>query len=151
MTKIFNIELPQFDNFSFIDKYEGLMLLTTNSMFESLQNSLPQDDIPATNGIFMHLDKQYFRENSTQTVTGYFAYPPNGGMPWHTNSNLPGIRVYASWSENGNSGMMFADENKNIRIDKDSIGWNIRAFNCPVWHCVWSDCWRVSIGWRLSS
>jgi hypothetical protein len=150
MTKIFNIDLPQFDNFYFTDKYEGLMSLATNSMFESLQNSLPEEDIPATNGIFAQLDKQLFREKSTQTITGYFVYPPNGGMPWHTNSNLPGTRVYASWSENGNSGMMFAD-NKKITIDKDSVGWNIRAFNCPVWHCVWSDCWRVSIGWRLSS
>jgi hypothetical protein len=150
MTKIFNIDLPQFDNFSFTDKYEELMSLATNSMFERLQNSLPKEDIPATHGILMHLDKRHFDENSTQTISGYFIYPPNGGMPWHTNSNLPGIRVYASWSENGNSGMMFADNNKKITIDKDNIGWNIRAFNCPVWHCVWSDCWRVSIGWKLS-
>jgi hypothetical protein len=28
----------------------------------------------------------------------------------------------------------------------DNKGWNIRLFNPPVWHMVYSDCTRASIG-----
>lgn len=81
-------------------------------------------------------------------VSGQFVYPPRGGIDWHDDHAFPGWRVYISWSETGESGMIF--EEKGIRrICKDSAGWNVRKFLAPTWHCVWTDCWRYSIGFLL--
>lgn len=87
--------------------------------------------------------------NSNIEYTNCIGYPPNGGMDWHTNSNNPGIRVYVSWSENGNSGMLWYKNNK-ILIDKDSAGFNIRQFLTPCWHSVWSNCYRYSMGFKIN-
>ena len=75
-------------------------------------------------------------------------YPPGGYMDWHTNGDWPGRRMYAAWSENGQSGMLWFQDGKTI-IDWDKPGWNVRTFLCPVWHAVFSKCWRVSVGWQL--
>lgn len=97
-----------------------------------------------------HGDPHYFvLPHKNSTITGAFVYPPGGGQGWHTNSNLPGIRVYAAWSENGNSGMVFY-ENGEIRVDRDKPGWNVRAFKVPCWHAVWAECWRISIGFNVA-
>jgi hypothetical protein len=56
--------------------------------------------------------------------------------------------MYAAWSENGNSGMLWFKDGKTV-VDYDKPGWNIRTFKCPEWHAVFSKCWRVSIGWHL--
>ena len=77
--------------------------------------------------------------------SGYFIYPPDGYMGWHTNSDRPGRRIYASWSETGDSGMLWWRDGR-VVVDKDEQGWNIRTFVTPCWHAVWSKCWRVSIG-----
>jgi len=81
--------------------------------------------------------------------TGAFLYPPGGGQGWHTNSNLAGTRVYAAWSETGNSGMVFY-ENGRMRVEKDKPGWNVRAFVVPCWHAVWAECWRISVGFNIA-
>lgn len=75
-------------------------------------------------------------------------YPPGGYMNWHTNGDWPGTRMYAAWSEDGNSGMLWFKDGKTV-VDYDKPGWNIRTFKCPEWHAVFSKCWRVSIGWHL--
>ena len=89
--------------------------------------------------------KQWGRKH---LLTGCFVYPPGGGMGWHTNSNNAGIRIYLSWSETGDSGMGWLNEDGTVRLDYDSPGWNIRVFNVPEWHCVFSNCWRCSIGMK---
>jgi|688.fasta_scaffold98519_2 hypothetical protein len=77
-------------------------------------------------------------------------YPPHGGMGWHTNGPKSGKRIYISWSESGDSGMNWYDvEKDNIIIDKDETGFNIRIFDIPQWHCVWSKCNRFSIGFDI--
>lgn len=88
------------------------------------------------------------KHQSRHTISGGSIYPPNGWMGWHTNGNWPGQRLYASWSENGNSGMLWFVNGQTI-ADYDKPGWNIRVFNCPVWHAVFSNCWRASVGWHL--
>lgn len=80
-------------------------------------------------------------------LTNIIAYPPNGGMGWHTNGNDIGNRLYISWSSNGDSGMCWYKQNK-IVIDQDQKGWNIRHFSVPVWHKVWSKCYRLSFGFK---
>lgn len=74
-------------------------------------------------------------------------YPPGGGMSWHTNGDYPGARIYASWSETGDSGMLFYKDGEVI-VDKDVKGLNMRYFLAPCWHGVWSNCYRLSIGFR---
>ena len=86
---------------------------------------------------------------TTARISGHMIYPPNGYMSWHTNSGQPGTRLYASWSETGESGMLFVDDAGKPYVDYDKPGWNIRTFKCPTWHAVFSKCWRVSIGWHL--
>ena len=81
-------------------------------------------------------------------ISGRMIYPPGGYMDWHTNGDWPGRRMYAAWSENGQSGMLWFQDGKTI-IDWDKPGWNIRTFICPTWHAVFSKCWRVSVGWQL--
>jgi len=87
--------------------------------------------------------------STTCSISGNMIYPPNGYMSWHTNSGKPGTRLYAAWSETGESGMLFVDNTGKPYVDYDKPGWNIRTFKCPTWHAVFSKCWRVSIGWRL--
>jgi hypothetical protein len=77
-------------------------------------------------------------------------YPPFGGMGWHTNGPAAGKRIYISWSETGESGMNWYNTEKDIvTIDKDEIGFNIRVFDIPQWHCVWSKCNRFSVGFDI--
>jgi hypothetical protein len=90
-----------------------------------------------------------WRAKTECRISGHMIYPPGGYMSWHTNSGTPGTRLYAAWSENGESGMLFVDQSGKPRVDFDKPGWNIRTFVCPTWHAVFSKCWRVSIGWHL--
>jgi hypothetical protein len=87
-------------------------------------------------------------QTTTHRISGRMIYPCGGYMDWHTNGDWPGQRMYAAWSENGNSGMLWFKDGKTV-VDYDKPGWNIRTFKCPEWHAVFSKCWRVSIGWHL--
>jgi hypothetical protein len=88
------------------------------------------------------------KPSSEFAVNGHMLYPPGGYMSWHTNSNKPGLRVYAVWSETGDSGMLWR-KNGRIVVDNDKPGWNVRAFVAPCWHAVWSKCYRISFGVSL--
>jgi hypothetical protein len=81
-------------------------------------------------------------------MSGHFIYPPGGGIDWHDDAAYPGWRVYIAWSETGESGMLF-DEGGVRRVCQDKPGWNVRQFLAPTWHCVWTDCWRYSVGLYL--
>ena len=84
-------------------------------------------------------------------LTNSIIYPPYGGMSWHTNGPNESKRMYASWSETGDSGMNWYDPEKDeLIIDQDDQGWNIRVFTVPNWHCVWSKCYRLAIGYNIS-
>lgn len=83
-------------------------------------------------------------------TTASLVYPPGGGMAWHTNSDRPGWRAYLAWSETGDSGMGWLRDGE-VVMDYDKLGWNIRLFQVPVWHCVFARCWRCSVGVRPES
>jgi hypothetical protein len=87
-------------------------------------------------------------QTTTHRISGRMIYPPGGFMDWHTNGDWPGTRMYAAWSEDGNSGMLWFKDGKTV-VDYDKPGWNIRTFKCPEWHAVFASCWRVSIGGHL--
>jgi hypothetical protein len=88
------------------------------------------------------------RQKASERISGRIIYPPGGYMGWHTNGDAEGRRIYCSWSENGDSGMLWFLDGKTV-VDQDLPGWNIRTFVCPTWHAVYSRCWRVSIGFHL--
>jgi hypothetical protein len=113
--------------------------IAVNAKFIEMNNSIKEE-------MWLSL-KDSIHENYIR-YTNCIGYPPNGGMDWHTNGNDPGIRIYVSWSEDGNSGMMWYKNNQ-IIIDQDHPGFNIRQFVTPCWHGVWSKCYRYSMGFKL--
>lgn len=83
--------------------------------------------------------------------SGNWIYNEGDYQGWHTNSDILGQRVYVAWaSEDKKSGMKFFI-NDAVVDSPDHKGWNLRLFNPPVWHMVYSDCIRASIGFIFSN
>ena len=83
-------------------------------------------------------------------VSGQFIYCSGDFQGWHTNGNVLGQRVYISWADQRHmSGMRFYIDNKYID-SPDQEGWNLRAFTPPVWHSVYANCARASVGFLFS-
>lgn len=90
--------------------------------------------------------------------SGHFLYPKGGYMGWHTNGDMPGIRVYLAYSpiENG-SYFKYVDRSTDtptIVTDWDNKGWTVRVFevshhpNHFLWHCVEApNAPRISFGY----
>jgi hypothetical protein len=91
---------------------------------------------------------KYLYTNCRSDVTGSWLYPPGGGQAWHVNTRLSPLRLYISWSETGDSGMLFLD-NGTIKEDRDKQGWNIRIFDATHPHAVFAGCWRYSEGHEI--
>ena len=97
------------------------------------------------------------RSDKYESVTnsGMFWYPPTGFMGWHTNASSPCDRLYIVYSSTGESFFRYYDnETKEIVTDYDRAGLTWRLFpvtNEPphFWHCVGSNCDRISCGFRL--
>ena len=94
--------------------------------------------------------------NENIKPSGYFIYPPSGFMGWHTNCNSPHIRLYITYaSEDKKSFFRYRHpETKEIITDYDDKGITIRQFEVIdkppyFWHCVGSDCIRISLGYRI--
>lgn len=85
--------------------------------------------------------------------TGHFLYPVTGYMSWHTNSNLPGKRVYVNYVDVvGCSGFKYV-KNGTLFDSVDTEHVTIREFvpdeKDPLWHAVYSNCNRYSFGFRV--
>jgi len=86
--------------------------------------------------------------------SGRHLYPRNGYMGWHTNSNVPGFRLYLSHVEAGNlSCFRYRDpDSGKVLSDWDESGWNFRCFRtdlAPFWHSVLSQTDRISLGYGI--
>ena len=88
--------------------------------------------------------------------TGNFLYPTGGYMGWHTNGNMPGVRVYLAYSPvDHGSYFKYVDRSTNTVItDWDDKGWTVRAFEVSqypydfFWHCVGApNAPRISFGY----
>ena len=96
--------------------------------------------------------------NSQNVVaSGNFIYPPTGYMGWHTNYKSQGKRLYITYaSEDKKSFFRYRDpETGEIITDCDDKGITIRQFYVSrkppyFWHCVGSDCIRISLGYRIN-
>jgi hypothetical protein len=151
---LFNLEYDT----TWIDLIKQMPIKNKGSYAISFNDTPTHNDIPiAKNCKYIDIDlniqnqiSNSIKKNQIHNIQyiNCIGYPPNGGMDWHTNSDNPGIRIYASWSENGNSGMIWYKNNE-IIFDQDRIGLNIRQFTTPCWHKVWSKCYRLSIGYKI--
>lgn len=93
----------------------------------------------------------YLRDSGCSGPSGNWIYYPGDYQGWHTNSDVPGQRLYVAWaSESYQSGMRFIVDNQEI-YSPDKKGWNIRLFTPPVWHMVYSNCIRASVGFIIKS
>ena len=93
--------------------------------------------------------------NARILVTGFFHYPKNGYMGWHTNSDGAGRRTYLSYADEDNKSFFrYLDNNTGEIVTKwEKKGWNENTFEIPstdlYWHCVGSKCNRVSLGFNV--
>ena len=90
-------------------------------------------------------------------ASGHYIYPPTGFMGWHTNYEMPCKRFYITYaSEDKKSFFRYRHpETKEIITDYDDKGITLREFNVTqkppyFWHCVGSDCIRISLGYRVN-
>ena len=84
-------------------------------------------------------------------ISGHFLYKPGQAMGWHTNSGQDGLRIYLNHvTEPKKSVFKYKDREGNIKTSYDQQGWWYRMFKInkkqPLWHCVYSDTTRYSIG-----
>jgi len=88
------------------------------------------------------------------TCSGHFWYPPGGYMGWHTNSGVPDWRLYISYAdEPDKSFFRYRDPDSHEIITAMDRGWGVRLFhvdrNKPLWHAIYSDTNRFSLGYRV--
>jgi hypothetical protein len=102
------------------------------------------------------LMKTLFRANGGLAVTssGHLWYPPGSYMGWHTNSRVPGWRIYVNYAEQeGKSFFRYRDPDTGGIVTLNDRHWNIRIFKIsrdkPLWHAVYSDTHRFSMGYMV--
>lgn len=86
--------------------------------------------------------------------SGSFYYPPTGYMSWHTNHDDPAERLYITYASEENKSFFRYYKDGKVITDYDKKGITVRKFQCPgtrpyFWHCVGSECDRISIGFTL--
>ena len=93
----------------------------------------------------------YHIKDSNQIV-----YPKNHGfMGWHTNFYQPANRLYLNYAEESNKSFFryYDNNSKKIVTLYDKKGWQARVFYLckekPLWHCVYSETPRISLGFRI--
>jgi hypothetical protein len=84
--------------------------------------------------------------------SGKFWYPSGSYMGWHTNSGVPGWRVYINYAEEeGESFFRYRDPVTSEITTLMDKKWNIRIFRItsesPLWHAVYSGTNRFSLGY----
>ncbi|MCB1554908.1 MAG: hypothetical protein KDJ14_13965 [Xanthomonadales bacterium] len=87
--------------------------------------------------------------------SGRFWYPDAGYMGWHHNGNQPGFRIYCNHArEHERSFFRYLDPaTDEVVTHWDQQGWNFRIFRtdaAPLWHCVYSETDRLSLGFKLA-
>lgn len=145
---VLGVPLPEITADWLKEKYAPSPNPPTNidALLKTAPPAEPRSRGPGCNSNF-YLGREAYA-STTHRISGRMIYAPGGYMDWHTNGDWPGQRLYAAWSEDGNSGMLWFKDGKTV-VDYDKPGWNIRTFKCPEWHAVFASCWRVSIGWHL--
>lgn len=85
--------------------------------------------------------------------SGRALYGAGGSMSWHTNEDLPGLRIYCIWSEKAGTNF-FRYRNPDtgeIITQLEPAGWVIKSFYIPprprqLWHCIYAGSRRIALG-----
>jgi hypothetical protein len=111
-------------------------------------------DCPALPELQEWVEKHF--PDYTFSKSNGIVYPPGGYLGWHTNADKPGLRFYLHWIENvGQASFKYWDGSQVID-DVENEQCFIRIFNVkdmtdPLWHCVYTDTWRVSVGFYMEA
>jgi hypothetical protein len=86
--------------------------------------------------------------------SGAFYYPKFGFRSWHTDSQDTVEKLYITWSSEENKSFFRYYDGEKVITDYDNKGITIRIFESSetkpyFWHCVGSECDRVSFGYRI--
>jgi hypothetical protein len=90
----------------------------------------------------------------TIVPSGHFWYPAGAYMSWHTNSRVPGWRIYINYAEeSGKSFFRYKHHLTGEIVTLWDEQWNMRVFRVtgtdPLWHCVYSNTNRFSLGYMV--
>ena len=130
---------------------DGLDMVSHERLTE-LQKS--ETDLPKARHLDHNDNRFTYDHESVEHCSGMFLYPPGGYCGWHTNSDTPGERIYISWCKDAKKSFFrYIDSFTGEMVTKyESQGWNVNRFQIPgdalLWHCVYSDTVRFSIGFH---
>lgn len=122
---------------------------------EFLERPIPSKDIPASfSGIpiqgYESLLEDCRKLLNAKKVTNSIYYPPSSMLPWHTNSDLEGVRTYYTFSMEGGIFRYRNPDTAEFINAYDNKGWNVNTFEIvkdkPFWHTVWAKGSRFSFG-----
>ena len=88
-------------------------------------------------------------------VQGKTLYPEGSFMSWHTDNAEPGYIFYCTYAEESDKSFLRYRNTDTGKVETtwDKQGWYFRIFDIdpenPLWHCVFADCLRFSIGYRF--
>ena len=88
-------------------------------------------------------------------LQGKTFYPKESFMSWHNDNSEPGYILYCTYAEEDDKSFLRYrnTDTGNIETGWDKKGWHFRIFDInadnPLWHCVFSDTIRFSIGYRF--
>ncbi len=101
--------------------------------------------------------RELFEEGAGLEIrgSGFFLYPPQGYMGWHTNWQNPGWRLYVNYAvEPGKSFFRYRDADTGKIVTSLDREFNFRLFRAsedqPFWHAVYSDTYRYSLGFKIT-
>ena len=94
------------------------------------------------------------RQRLSVTSSGFFLYPPQCCMSWHTNAQNPGWRMYVTYADDpGKSFIRYQDPATGAVHTSWDRGVDVRLFRVetqrPLWHAIYSNTHRFSIGYRI--
>ena len=118
------------------------------------------DEISETRKKLDQLVREKVRELFTEgerfdvQSSGFFLYPPQGFMGWHTNWKNPGWRLYINYTEEpGKSFFRYRDTDTRQVITSVDKRLNFRLFRAskknPFWHTIYSETYRYSLGYKI--
>ncbi len=100
--------------------------------------------------------RQLFRGATSICLSGHFLYPAGSYIGWHTNSLVPGWRLYINVAEEpGKSYFRFRDPHSGEIVTSVDEGLNFRMFRFTeagepdLWHTVFTGTLRYSFGYRV--
>jgi len=129
----------------------------TSSSTYDVQLRLYRDNVNGLVQLPNSVNVGIYQVGTNNLVTNKILNITNGNGDQNTNYKSPGKRLYVTYaSEDKKSFFRYRDpETKEIITDYDDKGITTRQFYVPkkspyFWHCVGSDCTRVSFGYLFN-